>query len=214
MEARLPSLCGGLIYGRWLPDSAVISIHPPRVGWDGRHSARLGVDMISIHPPRVGWDLRGLQAGPDRPDFNPPTPCGVGPARAGLRPSLRQFQSTHPVWGGTPDSRWRSWRQKQFQSTHPVWGGTDLERMTSSDGRISIHPPRVGWDGAAPIFAPRKERFQSTHPVWGGTGLRLFLRPERRDFNPPTPCGVGLTTRKANANIHNFNPPTPCGVGR
>ena len=56
MEGRLPSLCEGLIHGRWLPDPAVISIHPPRVGWDhSGHRPALN-QHISIHPPRVGWD--------------------------------------------------------------------------------------------------------------------------------------------------------------
>ena len=177
----------------WLATQfTTISIHPPRVGWD--YFIEIPPCNIcvfqSTHPVWGGTPSAQFPAC-GRCYFNPPTPCGVGRCREADPRYIPLFQSTHPVWGGTPDSRWRSWRQKQFQSTHPVWGGTkkwkfsskrttfqsthpvwggtDLERMTSSDGRISIHPPRVGWDGAAPFFAPRKERFQSTHPVWGGT---------------------------------------------
>ena len=33
-----------------------ISIHPPRVGWDESCYDRGNLRKISIHPPRVGWD--------------------------------------------------------------------------------------------------------------------------------------------------------------
>ena len=80
----------------------MISIHPPRAGWDmyPPMDAKT-LDGISIHPPRAGWDLmdkyhktleglfqsthpvRGGTAiqhfeGGCRKYFNPPTPCGVG----------------------------------------------------------------------------------------------------------------------------------------
>ena len=56
-----------------------ISIHPPRVGWDQVKMSSSTVVPISIHPPRVGWD-----------HLYAPTHLGIS-----------QFQSTHPVWGGT-----------------------------------------------------------------------------------------------------------------
>ena len=56
-----------------------------------------------------------------------------------------EFQSTLPVWGGTP-SKDCSDTPLRFQSTLPVWGGT--ENLDIDD------------DG---------EEFQSTLPVWGGT---------------------------------------------
>ena len=122
------------------------------------------------------------------------------------------FPSTHPVWGGTPGSHGDMVRPV-FQSTHPVWGGTSALIVRCISRRISIHPPRVGWDATVP------------HELINHT-----------DFNPPTPCGVGLdylttNTTKGSISIHpprvgwdklsiadpigkvNFNPPTPCGVG-
>ena len=80
------------------------STHPVRGGTAADHEARL-CEIISIHPPRAGWD-------PDFPPgaaavgyFNPPTPCGVGPA-ADVAPVVRcKFQSTHPVRGGTGRAR-------------------------------------------------------------------------------------------------------------
>ena len=146
-----------------------ISIHPPRVGWDLRfcssviagdrfqstHPVWGGTDgcshgssgrAISIHPPRVGWDSTMRRTTSDEQDFNPPTPCGVGPAPG-------PFPSSMPI----------------FQSTHPVWGGTCPPGCVCHPGPISIHPPRVGWDWSAVSSRARSMVFQSTHPVWGGT---------------------------------------------
>ena len=100
-----------------------ISIHPPRVGWDRKHYTLRLNSQISIHPPRVGWDLFPPGHCPGERHFNPPTPCGVGRVIAFLGHQFTQFQSTHPVWGGTRHRR-------------PSYSGEN----------ISIHPPRVGWD--------------------------------------------------------------------
>ena len=100
-------------------------------------------------------------------DFNPPTPCGVGRIVASFILLLILFQSTHPVWGGTSPCRKNPASQK-FQSTHPVWGGTKL-----------------------PGISIVSNIFQSTHPVWGGTADLRISAKHLRDFNPPTPCGVG-----------------------
>ena len=57
----------------------------------------------------------------------------------------------------------------QFQSTHPVRGGTRKYSAVYEIIGISIHPPREGWD----VISTPKSRliglFQSTHPVRGGT---------------------------------------------
>ena len=82
--------------------------------------------FISIHPPRVGWDEQALKKAQSYLNFNPPTPCGVGLAYGGV--------------GACPTG---------FQSTHPVWGGTEMQGNIGQLGKISIHPPRVGWDGPA-----------------------------------------------------------------
>ena len=57
-----------------------ISIHPPRVGRDHLGIGRCVPFGISIHPPRVGRDAYNAE----HPDVEP------------------EFQSTLPVWGGTP----------------------------------------------------------------------------------------------------------------
>ena len=66
--------------------------------------------------------------------------------------------------------------QPSFQSTHPVWGGTPLCDRTGHVGVISIRPPRVGWDVGNAAYAGHKP-----------------------DFNPPTPCGVGLRVGQVDA---------------
>ena len=83
-------------------DKSLISIHPPRAGWD-----------LDIHPP-----LRVLY------DFNPPTPCGVG---LDIDIDIQSFKkiSIHPPRAGW-DKHIKSLvlMYHKFQSTHPVRGGT------------------------------------------------------------------------------------------
>ena len=125
--------------------------------------------FISIHPPRMGWDAM----------------CIVSGAFGG------NFQSTHPVWGGTED--YTSADGTTSISIHPPrmgWDCSTRDRKVSVK-LISIHPPRMGWDhvtvmdlqpsthfnpptpyGVGPktdTNTPQQKRFQSTHPVWGGT---------------------------------------------
>ena len=52
----------------------MISIHPPREGWDFKHLLAALHIHISIHPPREGWDLPEGKACILYRDFNPPTP--------------------------------------------------------------------------------------------------------------------------------------------
>ena len=50
-----------------------------------------------------------------------------------------------------------------FQSTHPVWGGTTFSLVHSFTSKISIHPPRVGWDFL--VMNPQKCLYAiSIHP--------------------------------------------------
>ena len=86
--------------------SNTISIHPPRAGRDEKVAPRSMLDfLISIHPPRAGRDAelymivlckilfqstRPVRGGtpllyrccPAPDHFNPPAPCGAGPATA------------------------------------------------------------------------------------------------------------------------------------
>ena len=145
---------------------------------------------ISIHPPRAGWDMKQSRA-----------------AFTSL-----EFQSTHPVRGGTNGKRCTAGKRK-FQSTHPVRGGTTFSIASNTGRNISIHPPRAGWD-----VTPDREwhrPYISIHPPRAGWDpARLQANTWSRYFNPPTPCGVGQYPERDSVSAVNFNPPTPCGVGR
>ena len=162
----------------------------------------------------MGWDRVQTDGICTALYFNPPTPCGVG--QAALWGGDKDLSiSIHPPrvgWDIAHHLRGDG-AAIRFQSTHPVWGGTRLDCPRWGRGTISIHPPRVGWDGFGP------------------------MKPTNADnFNPPTPCGVGLTSGagigevpifqsthpvwggtschvSCSPSIPNFNPPTPCGVG-
>ena len=169
----------------------LISIHPPRAGWDICPRFRHRHRHISIHPPRAGWDF-------EYPSCSIRTWISIHPPRAGWdgrrRSALpwgkRRFQSTHPVRGGTPPptstaSCWPNFNPPtpcgvgppptstascwpNFNPPTPCGVGRRTVHRQQCDLSISIHPPRAGWDlRDGPYF-------------W-----------RTRYFNPPTPCGVG-----------------------
>ena len=93
--------------------------------WGGtdERDACVAAGDISIHPPRVGWDdIVPFQTPPPR-YFNPPTPCGVG--------LICNFQRLLEI---------------DFNPPTPCGVGLDKRREYEDRMRISIHPPRVGWD--------------------------------------------------------------------
>ena len=122
-----------------------ISIHPPRVGWDPTILRCPAAIMISIHPPRVGWDWRHREG----------------------------------------RSEWA-----EFQSTHPVWGGTGFLSYSTVSALISIHPPRVGWD-STDCFGAAFCCISIHPPRVGWDSVPLSHARTQPHFNPPTPCGVG-----------------------
>ena len=187
------------------------STHPVRGGTAEPWRMYPAERFQSTHPVRGG-----TSSAPERcstpANFNPPTPCGVGQK---VRSHILHHRNFNPP---TPCGVGRSWYCPRasttlFQSTHPVRGGTRSSCRPPPRRMISIHPPRAGWD-----------RIRDGH-------TRLV-----QDFNPPTPCGVGLQflqrfLPQSSISIHppragwdwaacitsrshlNFNPPTPCGVG-
>ena len=123
---------------------------------------------ISIHPPRAGWDAGGLTSALSGADFNPPTPCGVGLVEKAFSRKTEYFNPPTPCGVGRHVGQ-IAVPGLQFQSTHPVRGGTIMLGNLDVSNIISIHPPRAGWD------------------IHSGP-----LCVACDDFNPPTPCGVGL----------------------
>ena len=159
---------GGTLQGAPLSYAQAISIHPPRVGWDMQGYFFRGAVTISIHPPRVGWDAYEKLINTPVSEFQSTHPVWGGTGTIPPPAMPARFQSTHPVWGGTCQACPWKYRARGFQSTHPVWGGTVSSEASTVLRTISIHPPRVGWDL-----------------------IRHHQVRHVKDFNPPTPCGVG-----------------------
>ena len=104
-------------------------------------------------------------------NFNPPIPCGMGPAQPLLlRDSTSYFNPPIPCGMGR-SLILLTWIRALFQSTHPVWDGTKTLWCFDRDIGISIHPSRVGWDDSPTLSVVYDRRFQSTHPVWDGTQI-------------------------------------------
>ena len=193
-------------------------------------------ENVSIHPPRVGRDLfpylrkhAGIGFNPPSPcgeglkinpwtwlarSFNPPSPCGEG-RREG--PCCRRgsgFQSTLPVWGGTPP-RARGGTDYPV-SIHPPRVGRDgFRKGVDRDGRrVSIHPPRVGRDTSRAGSGCYPRCFNPPSPCGEGRCAQGSYFVRHLGFNPPSPCGEGPDYGTGNTGLPGFNPPSPCGEGQ
>ena len=165
------------------------------MGWDIVYIQAVYLFKISIHPPRVGWDFHNVNKVTHNRNFNPPTPCGVGLRLEGHIGEAEQFQSTHPVWGGTglPGSH----ECAGGISIHPPRVGWDpCDQYGQPSGQIiSIHPPRVGWDPISERFTVSELVISIHPPRVGWDPLAPDLGTQEQNFNPPTRCGVGPATR-------------------
>ena len=146
--------------------------------------------------------------------------------------------SIHAPLAGRDDSgSLRTNNGALFQSTRPLRGATARARRPGATAPISIHAPLAGRDVAVPGHAADTIGFQSTHPLRGATTTKVDVYTSigisihaplagcdrtaavrRRvcgDFNPRTPCGARLHTRRASrACALHFNPRAPCGARR
>ena len=102
--------------------------------------------IISIHPPREGWDNESRHHTNHTNQFQ-----STHPVRGGTRVGrdyyrLDIFQSTHPVRGGTLQDRYL--QRTVYISIHPPREGWDgrVQSLHYDGNSISIHPPREGWD--------------------------------------------------------------------
>ena len=169
---------------------ATISIHPLRVEWDDMLIEAFNATGISIHPLRVEWDVVGKWS----------------------NITHHLFQSTHSVWSGTI-LRFLLKTETLFQSTHSVWSGTVY--FHPENGLSVFQSTHSVWSGTMESkWKPSLIIFQSTHSVWSGTALTsdqkkaiiISIHPLRVEWD----C-IGLTRKSSGKN---FNPPTPCGVGQ
>ena len=216
----------------WKPTN--ISIHPPLVGWDPKGRKGFHHLVISIHPPLVGWDPEILSQPLHGLYFNPPTPCGVGPVFLSKTIFSTRFQSTHPLWGGTPCVT--PALSVLHISIHPPLVGWDLRRWPPCGWSRYFNPPTpCGVGRCQPRPGSRPDQFQSTHPLWGGTCGIIIQKRGRRfqsthslwggtkadyisgndsliSIHPPLVGWDSIIPDKPPGRRY-FNPPTPCGVG-
>ena len=190
----------------------VISIHPPREGWDSSFVIVLLAALISIHPPREGWDRIVDTLCPAFEDFNPPTPRGVGLDGAEAQIALKAFQSTHPARGGTIDTAFC--RYGGFNFNPPTPRGVGPLSMRAASLVVNFNPPTPRGVGQAPEGRNFGQSDLDTTPP-RGVGpdrgefiedcIAISIHPPREGWDTGTPEAPVL-------NFH-FNPPTPRGVG-
>ena len=125
-----------------------------------------------------------------------------------------QFQSTLPVWGGTPPARSTPGLVCDFNPPSPC--GEGLCGYGSIAGELAFQSTLPVWGGTGPCAELQfmTGKFQSTLPVWGGTHSGHPGHWQRPYFNPPSPCGEGRERLNVCLKGRNFNPPSPCGEGR
>ena len=140
-----------------------------------------------------GATLRRWQSRAGCNNFNPRTPCGVRPRRAGLT----------AFW--------------LIISIHAPRAGCDAERL-----RL-LALPEPDFNPRTPCGVRRGPRgrfdehfilFQSTYPVRGATCVASAAASPPSYFNPRTPFGVRLRRVRCAGSRWYFNPRTPCGVRR
>ena len=160
------------------------STHPARGGTGVQNVDSLDA-MISIHPPRTGWDSSASTADFRASNFNPPTPHGVGLSDGtGL---------CHASYFNPPTPHGVGRRRK------PAW---------EKPKRISIHPPRTGWDGRVMYMRVSKYLFQSTHPARGGTmiaGVRIV--PSKFQSTHPARGGTAQGAESPSPEVISIHPP-------
>ena len=184
----------------------------------------------------MGWDVFAWIATITMGYFNPPTPHGVGPLypyaplaffdisihppRMGWDSHVRvhqsaapQFQSTHPAWGGTAYVLLLAIHKRYFNPPTPHGVGPACPVKSEGAGRISIHPPRMGWDVRL-RKADWKELNISIHPPRMGwdSGIDDLGQSFDISIHPPR-MGWDNDFYANGKHVENFNPPTPHGVG-
>ena len=83
--------------------------------------------------------------------------------------------------------QWSLSDAREFQSTHPVRGGTRHLEKVQDYAKISIHPPREGWDRFVPYLSKAVYDISIHPPREGWDAIALNSRQQPHNFNPPTP---------------------------
>ena len=136
------------------------------------------------HPLSPGWQ------GPGR-YFNPPSPCGEGLHAPPKIIIIAAFQSTLPVWGGTPSDKPKNKRQRHFNPPSPCGEGLFLLITDGVAFDISIHPPHTGRDLYGGALGQKHHSISIHPPRVGRDATRSARSSPALNFNPPSPCGEG-----------------------
>ena len=102
------------------------STHPVRGGTND-FAADVFIKLISIHPPRAGWDGSTLRTKWAMLYFNPPTPCGVGQDCVEIAAQVIHI-SIHPPRAGWDALAASALKAGGGISIHPPRAGWDVER--------------------------------------------------------------------------------------
>ena len=192
--------------------------------------------MISIHAPLAGSDARRAGFYTPHGDFNPRSPCGERPARAGCGRRIAGHFNPRSPCGERPGKPRSAQSSAGFQSTLPLRGATPGFTRLCLCITISIHAPLAGSDCEDTLSLIAEIHFNPRSPC----GERPDWEADRsaaRYFNPRSPCGErpwrirssdrsspfqstlplrGATRHDVVHGVagHDFNPRSPCGERR
>ena len=168
---------------------------------------------ISIHAPHAGSDRRLMTMATTKGDFNPRSPCGERRGSKRRKKIRRQFQSTLPMRGATPNfSRFSA---NSSISIHAPHAGSDTKwRVKIKMLQISIHAPHAGSDLAL-TRALHKERTISIHAPHAGSDEYFKTAQDRLTISIHAPhAGSDDSAISRATELNNFNPRSPCGERR
>ena len=191
-------------------------------------------DMISIHPLHAEWDQHGGILSRCHRNFNPPTPCGVGPGPSSTS-SVPSTISIHPLHAEWDNVSWQA-TMEDYISIHPLHAEWDFLPGEIFDLiPISIHPLHAEWDILRILPDTDRLLFQSTHSMRSGTPMSdsgnlngiISIHPLHAEWDTASgrhPVAKNISIHPLHAEWDgssssfrtrstNFNPPTPCGVG-
>ena len=138
--------------------------------------------------------------------FNPPAPCGTGPASGSHGLMLtRNFNPPAPCGTGLPlvDPIVAG---IQFQSTRPLRDGTECIGSFPTTEPISIHPPLAGRDPRTDICHCSRYGISIHPPLAGRDSCPIGTTTTTEEyFNPPAPCGTGPVQRRLRGRYRNIS---------
>ena len=102
--------------------------------------------LISIHAPHTGSDMRPLSDSIGAAYFNPRPPHGERQALIRQTLDLVCHFNPRPPHGERRDKTQLAIQPKEFQSTPPTRGATPNKVVDTPEFRISIHAPHTGSD--------------------------------------------------------------------